>query len=140
MAKTILKDVVIDVNGVQLQDHASEVSIETEFDEQDTTSFGSTYKENQRGLGDATVTVSFFQDFDAASVDATLWPLSQSDTPFPLIIRPSSGVASATNPAYSLPAALLYSYSPLAGSVGEPSTTEVSFRNAGPDGLTKTTV
>lgn len=140
MGKVILKDCAITVDAVDLSDHASEVSIETEFDEQETTGFGSVYKEYGQGLGDATITVSFFQDFDAASVDATLWPLSQSGEPFPLEIKPASGAVSATNPAYRLPAAALYSYSPLSGSVGEASSTEVTFRNSGVEGLVRDVV
>lgn len=140
MAKIVLKDVVVVVDGTTLSNRARSVEINTEFDEHDVSGFGTgKYKEMAKGLASAEATVTFYQDFDAANVDAILWPLSQSDTPFPVEFRPSSGAVSATNPKYSLPAALLFSYSPLAGEIGQPSTTDVTFRNAGTQGLTRAT-
>lgn len=136
MAKFVLKDASITVNGVNLSDHISSVTIESSFDEVDTTAFGSTYKEIKQGLGDATITLSVFQDFAAASVDATLWPLSQSGATFPVVVKPSSAAVSATNPSYTMTAVLL-SFNPIAGSVGEASTTDVTLRNAANTGIVK---
>lgn len=136
MAKFVLRDASITVDSVDLSDHASSVTIETSFDEADATGFGSVYRENLQGLGDATITVTFQQDFDAASVDATLWPLSQSGETFPVVVKPTSDVVGATNPSYTM-TAVLTSYSPLAGSIGDVSTTDVSFRNAAQSGLVR---
>lgn len=136
MAKIVLRDARIEVNGVNLSDHCSEVSIETSRDEVDVTAFGAANKEILTGLGDATITATFFQDFAAASVDATLWPLSSTTTPFTVKVRPTSAAISATNPEYSM-SALMFDYAPIAGSVGEASSTEVTFRNATQAGLTR---
>lgn len=138
MAKFVLRDCFIEVDAVDLSDHADSVSIETTFDEADASSFGATYKEILQGLGDATITVGFKSDFAAASVDATLWPLSQAGDPFDIVIRPTSAPASATNPEYTM-TSILTSYSPLSGSLGDVSSTEVTFRNASQAGITKAT-
>lgn len=134
--KIVLKDCSITIDAVDLSDHVSSVTIETTFDEVDVTGFGSTYKEILQGLGDATITLGFFQDFDAASVDATLWPLSQSGEGFPVVVKPTSAVVSATNPSYTMTGVLL-SYNPLAGAIGEASTTDVSIRNSSSTGLVR---
>ena len=138
MAKLTLKNPVIMVNLVDLSDHFSEVSIETSRDEVDVTAFGAVNKEMVAGLGDATITGTVFQDYAATKVDATLWPLSTSDTPFTVTVKPTSAVTSATNPVYSM-SCLLFTYNPVSGSVGEAATTEVTFRNASQAGLTRAT-
>jgi hypothetical protein len=138
MAKIVLKNAFISVDGVTLSDHVSSVTIETVFDEVDVTAFGAAYKEILQGLGDATITLSVFQDFAAASVDATLWPLSQSGAGFPVIVRPTSAAVSATNPQYNMTGVLL-NYSPIAGDVGAASKTDVTIRNSTQTGLTRTT-
>jgi hypothetical protein len=138
MAKIVLRDAFIQVDGVDLSDHASSVTIETKFDLQDATGFGSRFKANLQGLGDATATVNFLQDFDAASVDATLWPLSQSGEPFEIVVKPTSAAVSETNPSYTMQA-ILSTYNPLDGKVGDVSATQVAFNNAGQDGIVRAT-
>lgn len=138
MAKIVLKTATVTVNAVDITDHVSQVTIETERDEVDVTAMGAANKEILAGLGDATITLSVFQDFAAGEIDATMWPLSTSDTPFTVTVKPTSAATSATNPLYSM-SSLLLSYSPLDGSVGEASTTELTFRNASQAGLTRAT-
>jgi hypothetical protein len=138
MAKFVLAHPKIDVNGTNLEDHASSLEITTEFDEVELTSFSSNYREFGQGLGDATWTVDFFQDFASGEVDAVLWPLSQSGGTFLLKASSGSAAVSATNPMFSM-TARLFSYAPIAGAVGEASTTSVTFRNAGTAGLTRAT-
>ena len=138
MAHFVMKDAVVTVDGVNLSDHVSEVSMETERDEVDVTAMGANNRVFVAGLGDATMTVTFFQDFAAAEVDATLWPLSTTNTAFVVSIKASSAATSATNPLFSM-TALMYGYSPLSGGIGDASSTEVTFRNAAQAGLTRAT-
>lgn len=135
MAKHVLKDAVVVVNSVDLSDHVSAVTIEASRPEVDVTAMGADYQEFIPGIPDATITVSFFQDFAAGEVHATLQPLSVSDTPFPVAIKPTTAAISATNPEIQM-SALLYNYSPLAGDVGSANTMDVTFRNASQTGLT----
>lgn len=138
MAKFVLKDAFISVDAINLSDHCSSVTIETTFDEVDLTGFGATYKQIGQGLGDATITLNVFQDFQAASVDATLWPLSQSGASFNVIVRATSAAASPTNPQYNMTGVLL-NYSPIAGDIGAAATTPVTIRNSASTGLTRAT-
>lgn len=137
MAKLVLTDATILVNSVNLSDHATSVTIMSGKDLQETTAFGATYKSNLLGLGDATIEVEFQQDFAAASVDATLWPLHNASTVFPIEVRPTSAPASATNPKYTMASAILPEFTPLAGGVGEVSMSSVTFQNAGQTGIVR---
>lgn len=139
MAKFVLKNAVVTVNSVDLSNHISSVTIETSFDDVDVTAFGGTYKEIIQGMGDATITLAFWQDFQAASVDATLWPLSQSGATFPVTVKPTNAGVSATNPRYDMTGVLL-SYNPIDGAVGDASTTDVTIRNGAQTGLTRNIV
>jgi hypothetical protein len=136
MAKTILTDAFILVNGVNLSDHGSHVEINSEKDLQDVTSFGATSRTYLLGLGDGTMSFTFFQDFAAASVDATLQPIHANATSVALEVRPTSAGRSATNPAY-LMTGVLAAYSPLNGDVGDPSSIDAEFQNAAQTGITR---
>jgi hypothetical protein len=136
MAKYVLRDAMVVINAVDLSDHVSAATIETSRPEVDVTSMGADYMETVGGIPDVTITVTFFQDHAAGEVDATLWPLSSTDTPFTVAIRPTSAAISATNPEYQM-SALMYSYSPISGDVGSASSTDVTFRNAAQTGLVR---
>lgn len=138
MAKHTLKDCVVVVNDVDLSDHVRSATIETTRPEVDVTGMGATNTEIVPGIGDATITIEFLQDYAVGEVDATLWPLSQTDTPFNVDVKASSAATAATNPLYRM-SALMYSYSPIAGGVGDANTTEVTFRNASQAGVTQHT-
>lgn len=138
MAKTVLKNPSIVMNSVDMSDHADSVTIETAFDEVESTAFGDTFKQFEQGMGDATITVELQQDFAAGEVDATLWPLASAGTSFTVVVKPVAAAVSATNPTYTM-TARLFSYSPLDGSVGDLSKTTVTMRNASSTGLVRAT-
>ncbi len=136
MAKFLLLDASITVNSVNLSDHCSQVTISNESDEVDVTSFGASNKEIRLGLGDGTITATFFQDFASGSVDATLAPLKGSNAGFPVVVKGTSSAVSATNPSYTM-TAVMPVYTPLGASVGEASTIDASFRNAAQTGIVR---
>lgn len=135
MGKFVLKKCFIEVDAVDLSNFCSSVTVESTFDEVDVTGFGSNYKEIAQGMGDATITLEVFQDFAAMSVNETLWPLSQSGEAFDVVIRPTSDSVSVTNPEFHMSGKIL-GFSPIAGAVGDASTTSVPIRNADQAGLT----
>lgn len=139
MAKTILRNASITINAVDLSNRASSVTINIEKDDVDLTSFGSAMHEHGVGLGDGSIDVDFFQDFGAASVDATLFPIFQAGNPVAVVVKPDTAAVSATNPSYTMQGILL-NYSPLAGSVGEASTMSVTFQNGAESGIVRATV
>jgi hypothetical protein len=136
MAKFVLKTPVITVDGDDISDHVSEVTIETERDEVDVTAFGASNKEILAGLGDATITMQVFQDFASNEIDQNMYQHSIEDSPFEVTVKPTSAATSATNPEYRMQA-MLFNYNPIAGAVGEASTTTLVFRNAAAAGLVK---
>jgi hypothetical protein len=135
MAIFVLTDALVIVNGVTLSDHASSVTVEDTRDSVDVTAFGATSKAIAKGLGDAKITVQFFQDFAAAKIHATLSPLISSTTPITVEVRATSAARSATNPAAVL-SALMMNYNMLSGGIGDASTITAEFQNAAQAGMT----
>jgi hypothetical protein len=138
MAKLVLTDAFVLINGVNLSDHGNHVEITSEKDEVDVTGFGATSKVIALGLGDGNMGFTFIQDFAAGSVDATLQPIHSGGTSVTVEVRPTSGARSATNPAYTM-TGVLPSYSPLNGDIGDASTIDVTFRNASQSGIQRLT-
>jgi hypothetical protein len=137
VAKFVLRDGFIQVNGVNLSDHCSSVTVESSAEDVDLTAFTTAgYREFGQGFKDATVTATFFQDYAAASVHQTLQPLYDAGGTFSVYVKASQATVSATNPRMELTTARMFGYNPLAGAVGDASTMDVEFRNAGTAGLT----
>jgi hypothetical protein len=135
MAIFTLTDAYVAVNGVVLSDHANQVTVEDTRDAVDITAFGATSKAVTKGLGDAKITVKFFQDFAASKVHATLQPLIGSTTGVTIEVRATSSARSSTNPA-ALMTGLLMNYNMLDGSIGEASEITAEFVNSSQTGLT----
>lgn len=137
MAKLVLKNPQITVNSVDFSDHISSVEIMLSKDEVDVTNFGSGgVKQRMAGLEDASFTLNFQQDFATAEVDATLYPLWDAETEFPVVVKPSTAAVSASNPSYT-GTCIVLEYQPLSGAVGELSETSVEFLSN--NGITRAT-
>ena len=126
MAKLVLRDCFIEVNGVNFSSHVSSVTINLSKDEIDTTNFGGDGRERAHGLKDDSFELAFQQDYAVGEVDDTLYPLWDDETEFVVKVRPRSSAISTSNPEYSATCILL-EYTPLAGDVGDLSTTDVTF-------------
>jgi len=138
MAKTGLKNCFVSVNGNDISNQVSSVTIETTRPEVDVTAMGDTNTNQLPGIGDATITLEVFNDYTAAALDSIMFPLSTGTTGFAVEIRPNNAARSTSNPAYLL-TAILYNYSPIAGQVGAAATTTLTLRNAAQAGLTRAT-
>lgn len=138
MSKFIGSNLFISVNGVELSNHCSQIEVEEAAEEVDLTSFGAKYKETGLGIGNAMISATFFQDFAAGSVDATLHSLQGSNTPFVVIVKPVNEAASATNPEYKMEG-ILPEYKPLSNTVGQASTAAVTFKNYAQQGIERLT-
>ena len=128
MAKFVATDYNITINGADFSTSLAAVTLDVTIEEQDTTAFGSTARTRIGGLQDASVSLDFHQDFGASSVDATLWPLLGSNAT--VVIKPTSGTVSATNPTYTFEA-LVTQYQPFASTVGDLATLSVSWPVSG---------
>lgn len=126
MAVQVLKDCTISIGGVQLESKANSVTLNYEVESVDVTSFdGSGARKFVGGLVNLSVEVALMQDFAAAQVEATVYPLVGTTTN--VVIKPTSGAVSSTNPQYTITGAYLASHTPVAGGIGELSMTTLSL-------------
>lgn len=133
MARIVLTDVKCTINSINLSDHIKSVTLSITDDVVETTAFGSSARTRIGGLQDATVAIEFDNDYAAASVEATIYPLIGTVTT--IVVSPTSTV-SATSPSYTF-SALVSEWTPLAGAVGELSSASVSWPISG--AITKAT-
>jgi hypothetical protein len=135
MAKFVLRDAYVAINGTAISDHCSSVTVEDNADEIDFTAFSANaYREFGQGLKDATITLTVFQDYAASSVYSIFQPLYANGGTFGIEVRPTSSAVSATNPKASM-TGRLYSFNPIGGAVGDAATADIAIRNAGTAGL-----
>ncbi|CAB4153808.1 hypothetical protein UFOVP625_26 [uncultured Caudovirales phage] len=125
MAVIVLKDAFVSVGGVDVSTRTNSVTLNYEIDSVETTSFGDTGHKFIGGLQNVSCEVSLQQDYAAANVEATLYPLVGTTTT--VIVKPVNTTTSATNPAYTLTGTYLAAHTPVAGAVGELAMTSVTF-------------
>lgn len=123
MSKFVATDYRIVINGTDFSSSLAAVTLDISAAEQEVTAFGDTFVQRISGLKDASISLDFHQDFGAASVDATLFPLLGSQAT--VVVTPTDGTSS-TSPAYS-GVFLCTEYQPYASSVGDLATLSVSW-------------
>lgn len=129
MAKTVVTSRYVSIGTADVSSALSGASLEITVEEVDKTSLGSAgWREVAAGLKSGSVTLNFQQDFGVGGVDALLYPLIGTEAT--VTIRSSSATVSATNPAYSA-VVLVSQYTPIAGSVGDLATFDVTFPTVG---------
>jgi len=129
MARIVLTDAKVTINGVNLSDHIASVTLSTSADVVETTGFSSTAARTRvAGLQDNSVTLEFHQDFATSNVEQTIYPLLGSTTT--VVVLPTSSAAGATNPSYTF-TALVSEWQPLSGAVGELATASVTWPISG---------
>jgi hypothetical protein len=125
MAKIILTDASITVNSVAVSSLSNSITLTYEKDSIEVTAFGDAGHKFTGGLQNNTCDMQLFQDFATSQTEATIYPLV--GTPTTIVIKPTSGAVSATNPSYTLTDTMLVSHTPVAGAVGEVAMTSLSF-------------
>lgn len=94
-------DGYIRVNGVDLSDHCSEITLNIGNESLPNHAMGDVSNYSRAGLRNASLSATFFQDFASSSVEDTLRPLAISGSTFTVVVRPTSDAVGSTNPAYS---------------------------------------
>ncbi len=135
MAEIVLTNAHITINSVDLSDHVRAVTLDYGAAIQDKTAMGNSSLSKIAGLKDWSIALEFNQDYAAGEIDATLFPLVGA-AEFPVILRADAGVKSPTNPEFT-GNALVESYSPISGTVGDVHTTNPTIQ--GTDDLTRAT-
>lgn len=131
MAVYAATDHTITVNGTAFSNVLQSVSLDLSQDEIETTGFGSVWRTRIAGLKSGSVTLNFFQDFAAGSVDAVLAPLFTGTSNYAtVVVKPTSTATSATNPAWTA-VCLVSQYQPFSSSVGDIATLSVTWPTSG---------
>lgn len=134
MAQIVLTDASITINSVDLSTLANQVTLNYEKEAVESTAFGDTGRRYVGGLQNITIDIEFMQDFASTKVEATVFPLVGTSTT--VVIKPTSGAVSTTNPTYTVSNTYLAAHTPVSGTVGELATTSLSFQGGS---LVKTT-
>ena len=125
MPEVVLTDAVVTINAVDLSDHVRQITVNLTRADKDFTAMGASGKARRAGLADDSFTVEWNQDYAAANVDATMFPLLGA-APFAVTARATSAAKSATNPSYE-GSCILTDYNPVDGSVGDELTANTSL-------------
>lgn len=139
MPKFVLRDTQVVIDRTNLSNRSNTVNVTKEDEELDSTAFTAKSRQREKGIPDASIAATFFQDFGAGSTHQVLNSVHKSADPVPVLVIPTDAEVSETNPAFLMREAHMFGYTPLGGSVGELSTTEVTFQNAGEDGIEEIT-
>lgn len=128
----VWRDGFLQINGVDLSDHAREITLDTSLAELPDNVHGDFVAKIRAGLEDWTISATFLQDFAAAEVDDTLQTLMQAgETAINIVVGADKTTAvSSTNPRYS-GQAIMSSYSPFHGPHGSNLEATATFRPAG---------
>lgn len=138
MSITVLTNASVTYNSVDLSDHVESVEIDMSAEDVDITAMGATSRTHAPGLRDDKVVINYYQDFASNKVDATHSALLGVAAGATLIVKPTSGSPSTTNPSYTVTAIIL-NYKPLDGKVGGASMTEVTYLPAAGSSITRAT-
>lgn len=135
MAKQVLgPNTQITVNGTDLSQWCTQVTLGDSKDQVEVTGFGEGYREFLPGLKDAEITATFVQDYASSAVDATLNAMYSATTSGTVKVKPdTAGTVVYTMIVQS------YEYGPVSGAVGDANTISATFKNAGTAGLTRGT-
>jgi hypothetical protein len=112
----VITNANVSIGGVDLSSHITKVTLSTSRAEIETTTFGNTAVRRVAGLADSSVAIDFNQDFAAASVETTLYPLIGSTAA--VIVKPNGTATGTANPSYTF-SALVTEWMPLDAQVGE---------------------
>ena len=134
MAELMLNDASITINSVDLSSYVTSVTLSQSADSLETTAMGDSARTFIGGLTNGTIDIDFNADFAASKTEATIYPLVGTSTA--VVVKPTSGSVSATNPSYSFNV-IVNEWDTLNGSIGELATHSVSWQIAG--AITKAT-
>jgi len=131
MAKDVLDNCYVSVDSVDLSDHVRSITLPLTRAEIDKTCMTDDSVARLSGLKDASVTITWTQDFAASKVDATMWDVYDTDGgATTIVVRPTTAAVGSTNPSYTL-TAVLTEYTALNGSAGDLSEATTTFLGNG---------
>lgn len=125
MAKFVMKNATVTVNGTDLSDHVAEFSVEVRQPEVDSSALGTGSRTYVSGLKEGTVTLTFHQDFAASNVNVTINPLLGS---YATVICSGTFGATATS---GTAVCYVNSVTPIGGALGDLAVMNLSWPTHG---------
>ena len=117
MAKQILTDVVVQLNGTSVSQNVNSVELTTTADAIETTSFGDAgWRTYKGGLKSGSVTLSLHNDYASTALDSILYNLF--NTIATVTIFPAGTPVGTSTPKYEF-TALVDNVAPVSGAVGD---------------------
>jgi len=133
MARIVLTDASVVINGINLSEFITSVAISSSEDVVETTGMGSGGARTRvAGLGDNSLTLEFNQDFATSGPEVTINAVGSSlvGTTTTVVVKPTSGAVSASNPSYTF-SAVVAEWQPLSAAVGELATVSATWPISG---------
>lgn len=126
---------VITFNGTDISQYCTSITLEDTADEVEVTGFSQTFKEYRKGLRDAVLTATITM---GTVTDALIGATYYNDTQATVKVNPDN--VSGTAVVYTL-ISKAYGWSPVGGGApGALNSNDITFRNDGTAGLTRSTV
>lgn len=117
MAKQVLTDVVVQLNGTAISQSVNSVELSLTADAIETTSFGdSGFRTYKGGLKSGSVTLSMHNDYADTALDGILWDLW--NTIATVTIYPAGTPVGTSTPEYEF-TVLVDNLTPVSGAVGD---------------------
>jgi len=117
MAKQVLTDVVVQLNGTAISQSVNSVELNLTSDAIETTSFGdSGFRTYKGGLKSGSVTLSMHNDYADTALDGVLWALW--NTIATVTINPAGTPTGTSAPEYEF-TVLVDNLTPVSGAVGD---------------------
>ena len=126
MAKLVLTDSKITINGTDVSTYVAAVTLSVTAAEVETTAFGQGAVTRVGGLQDNSVTLSMHNDYSA--IEGLVYPIVGSTAQ--INIKPNGTAVGTANPSYTMQA-LVTEWSPVNGAVGELNTADVTWPISG---------
>jgi hypothetical protein len=116
----------VTIATVDLGDQCTAATLRIGYDQLETTAFGDTGRKFTKGLADVEVTLTLFLSYGTSEVEPTLESVvGDGDTT--IVIKATNATESASNPHYTITNAMLASFTPINGTVGELATVDLTF-------------
>jgi len=124
VAKFSATDFNITVAGSAVSSSLAALTLDISREQLEITSFGNSARRYIAGLQDASVTLSFHQDFAAGSIDEIV--STNLGGTVAITIKPTSGSVTASNPSYAFNA-LVTQHVPYSSNVGDLATQDLTW-------------
>lgn len=124
MAIFMNNNVVVVLGATTISDHVSSITLNREVDAVEITAMSDTDHVFLKGLNANSVTIEFFNDFAASSVNSIID--DAMGTYLNLRLVPVSGTVTSTNPSYTM-SCFIQQWQPINGAVADVATASVTW-------------